>query len=309
MLVVVILIAVVVAALAAVAFTRRRSHDDVHSVEGYHRQLHTLEHISVHPVETEGGTPAFPESALRVAGSLNVRVTDAGPTVVPPVPPPVVPDPDIPVTFDDAGSGSVIVPSASSPAASPSTGSTLPWRRDRAMDAMNRRPRRMAGPALAVAAVTALIVVLLLTGSHKVTPPHHGPAAAARQTGTHSKKAKHTHRTTTTTTTLPVISLPSATSLHSATYTVASSDYTLVLGATTGSCWVDAMDAGTDTTLFTGVLTPGEQHSITASGPVSVQVGAPTEFAGSVDGTAFVLPYGFLTPFTLVFQPAGTSAT
>jgi hypothetical protein len=350
MLTVEIVVALVVVALAAAALTRRRSHDDVHSVEGYHRQLHTLEHMNVHPVEpvadsepAEGakeGKPvkaakpdkaakvakavgaAFPESAVRVPGTRTVRVTDGVPTVkvpegaprvVPPVPPPPVPDPEKPVTFDDAG-----------PSSTPSLQGSSLWRQDRAVSAMNRRPRRLAAPAIAVASVIVLIVVLIVTGTHSVKPPHrHGSTNATGGTttkttthtvtthsGTKGKTKKKTgHPRTTTTTTLPVVSLPRATSVHGATYQVGSSTFTLVLSATTGPCWVDATDATTHATLYTAVMAAGEQKTIAATGPVDVEVGAPTAFASSVNGTAAVLPFGFQTPFTLQFVPAGSPSS
>ena len=71
-----IVAAVVVTALVVTLLTRRVAHDDVHSVEGYHRSLHTLESINAHPTISEGGElsglgekSAYPESAVRVAGS------------------------------------------------------------------------------------------------------------------------------------------------------------------------------------------------------------------------------------------------
>jgi uncharacterized protein DUF4115 len=303
-----ILAAVVVAALAAGIFTRRRSHDDAHSVEGYHRQLHTLEHISVHPVDAvpvpemaPEAKPAYPESAVRVAGSPHVRLTEPRQSIVPPVPPPVVPNPDVPVTFDDAAP--LAVPLAHGSAR----------RQDRAMSAMNRRPRRLAAPVMAVVAVTVLIVVLLLAGAHKVPPVHHSASSAVQRTK-HSKDPKVTkrvHHSTTPTTAAPVVSLPAATSFHAATYRVAAQNYSMELSATTGPCWVDVMDTASHSTLFAGVLSPGEEHTVTATGSVEVEVGAPTQFAASIDDAAVVLPYGFQTPFTLVFIPltGATTAT
>src|SRR3984957_20760205 len=86
----------------------RRTHDDEHSVDHYHRQLHTLKEISAHPTgdgasgregangrdgasgrDSEGGV--FPVSAFRVSGSSTVRLTESGTPPVPPVPPPPVP--------------------------------------------------------------------------------------------------------------------------------------------------------------------------------------------------------------------------
>ena len=46
----------VVVGLAAGMLARRRTHDDVHSVEHYHRQLHTLEEMRTHlPSGSSGG--------------------------------------------------------------------------------------------------------------------------------------------------------------------------------------------------------------------------------------------------------------
>src|SRR5580658_7700363 len=103
-----ILVIVAVLAAAVTFLTRRRSHDDEHSVEGYHRQLHTLEGISAHPAGSarEQGTDgsdkaASPATAFRVTGSSTVRLTDADYRVVPPVPPPPLASLGEPVKFDD----------------------------------------------------------------------------------------------------------------------------------------------------------------------------------------------------------------
>ena len=42
-----VIVAVVVVAVVAAALLLRRSQDDAHSVEHYHRQLHTLEEIRI----------------------------------------------------------------------------------------------------------------------------------------------------------------------------------------------------------------------------------------------------------------------
>ncbi len=222
----------VVLGLAAAAVIRRRATDDVHSVEHYHRQLHTLEEISSHPtVAGSGGEKnghddaAFPASAFKVAGSTTVRLTDAGHTIVPPVPPPPVPNPSEPVHFDDSPVD------ASRPV-------ILPGGDDRAMHSINHRPRRLGGPLAAVAAVMVLIVVLIVTGLHSNTPPKHpkssgtattvttAPARSHPRTGTgatgHAKK-------TTPTTTPPAVSAPTATSQSGATYQVADASYSLAL--------------------------------------------------------------------------------
>src|SRR5271157_5530953 len=94
----------------------RRSHDDVHSVEHYHRQLHTLEEMRTHTspegTESRNGGVAYPASAFRVSGSSTVRLTESDRPVVPPAPPPPVANPAEPLTFDDAGAGPEPVPAS-----------------------------------------------------------------------------------------------------------------------------------------------------------------------------------------------------
>ena len=302
-----IVAAVVVVALTVTLLTRRVAHDDAHSVEGYHHALHTLESIKAHPVapapDAEPGgdlKPAYPESAVRLAGTSTVRVTDARSARVPPVPLPAAVDPENPVTFEDAALPLV-------PMISHGSG-----QRDKAMVSINHRPRRLAAPATALTAVSVLIVVLLLTGSHSVTPPHHHKASAAGGTTSSSSPTsppKKTETTTPSTQTAPPppqssVSPPQLSTSQSATYDVVGSEFTLDLSATSGACWVDVTNSTSGTTYFEGVLEPGDQHALNATGPVTVVVGAPTAFGASVNGNAVVLPAGFQTPFTMNFVTA-----
>jgi hypothetical protein len=64
---------------------------------------------------------------------------------------------------------------------------------------------------------------------------------------------------------------------------------------------LDATSSTTGTTLFSGTLAAGAQHSFSATGPVTLIVGAPTVLRATVDGDAVVLPPGFQTPFTMTF--------
>jgi Domain of unknown function (DUF4115) len=323
-----IIVAVMVVLLTAALLTRRVSHDDVHSVEGYHRSLHTLEEINAHPSVSSGAVAAaagsrvkaaYPESAVRLAGTSTVRVTDAPPPSVPPVPLPPGADPDLPVTFeDDAHSAVPVAPRAAR-------------RRDKAMSSINHRPRRLAGPAVAVACVAVLVVVLLVTGSHTVAPPHrHAPASttghgsrsgsrSGSHGGSHSgsgspHRAKSTSTppstpTTTPSTQPPTVSQPQSSSASAATYQVANADFSVALSATSGPCWIDATNATTGAPYFVGTLTLGQQHSFAATGPVTLVVGAPNVLAASVDGTPVQLPSGFTTPFTMNFVPMVPPAT
>jgi len=312
-----VVVAVLVAVGLAVLLSRRVSHDDVHSVEGYHRSLHTLESINAHPGVAGAGVDsvhgvkaAYPESAVRVAGTATVRVTDAPSSPLPPVPPPLGADPEKPVAFDDATP--VVIPPAP-----PESG-----HRDKAMSAINHRPRRLAAPAMAVAGVTVLIVVLLVTGSHSVAPRHHGNTGSRVHSHTptstpHRKKAETTPGSTPNSTpgssapvtAPPTVSAPQSSTASAATYQVADAGFTLSLSATSGACWVDATNATSGAPYFVGTLEPGQPHSFTATSPVSVVIGAPTLLAATVDGAPVQLPPGFRTPFTMNFVAAAPAST
>ena len=290
---------VVLVGLAAVVLLRRRSHDDVHSVEHYHRQLHTLEEMQAHLPSAEppngNGQRALPASAFKVSGTSTVRLTESGLTPVPPIPPPPVATPSEPVSFDDAG------PEQVQP-------NFMRGTQDRVMEAINNRPRRLAGPAAAIAAVTVLIVVLIFTGIHSNPRPHHAKAGATATSRPHSGTRTRNHATTTTTTAPPSVSAPQAGSAHAATYQVAATNYSLALAATTGECWIEATSTATGSVLFTATLFPGQSHTIAAAGPVTVIAGAPAAFSAAVNGSAVSLPAGYQAPFTLSFQAAGPTA-
>ncbi len=290
----------IVLGVTAAVLLLRRSHDDVHSVEHYHRQLHTLEEIRTHPTGDiangrDSDVAAFPASAFRVSGSSTVRLTESDQPVVPPVPPPPVPNPSQPLTFDDDASPDPV----------PATFMT--GNEDRVIHSINHRPRRLGGPIAAVAAVLVLIVVLILTGLHSDTPRHHGKAAGAVTTATTTHPATKPHHETTTTTSTtapPTVSAPTTTTAHTATYLVSGSTYSLTVAATSGECWVDVTNPTTGAVLFTTTLQSGQSHAIAATGPVTVIAGAPAVFAATVNGSPVTLPPGNQAPFTLNFQAA-----
>jgi hypothetical protein len=291
---------VVLVGLAAGMLVRRRTHDDVHSVEHYHRQLHTLEEMRTHlpsgsldgQQNGDAADDAFPASAFRV--SSTVRLTESGRPPVPPVPPPPVPNPSEPVAFDDAGP-------------EPVRPTFMSGTEDRVMESMNHRPRRLAGPAAAVAAVTVLIVVLVVTGLHSGSLTHHGGSATATTSHAHPPPIRH-QTSTTTSTAPPTVSEPQAGTAHTATYQVTEQSYSLSLAATAGECWVEATTTANGSVLFTATLLPGQSHTIAATGPVTVIAGAPGSFAATVNGSAVTLPLGYQAPFTLTFQTTASAA-
>ncbi len=302
---------VVVLGVTAAVLLLRRSHDDEHSVQHYHRQLHTLEEMRTHPPghgangNGDGGDgdeaerTTFPASAFRVSGSPTVRLTEADRPVVPPVPPPPVPNPSQPVSFDDA-----------SPDPVPATFMT--GNEDRVIRSIDHRPRRLGGPAAAVGAVLVLVLVLILTGVHSNPPKHPKAAVGATTVPARTPPRGHHHASTSTTSTTapPAVSAPTATTAHGATYTVAAPTYSLDIAATTGECWVDVTDTVTGAVLFTTTLQSGQSHAIAATGPVTVIAGAPGAFSATVNGAPVVLPLGNQAPFTLNFEAVSpTSST
>ena len=306
-----IVVIVVIVGVTIGVMLRRRSHDDVHSVEHYHRQLHTLEEMRAHPSRQDGnGQSTYPTPAFRV-GTSTVRLTDPDNPLVPPVPPPPVSNPEQPVKFADAsdglaeGLGSEEPNQASERAAVAVATSTKSAKgEERAINAINHRPRRLGAPLAAIGAVIVLVAVLIVTGLHTTSPQHHGTAATVTTTTT--THARKTHHATTTTTAVPVVSSPSAATNHDATYQVADASYSLGLSATTGECWVQATDDNSGTVLFTGLLNSGQSQTVSATGSVTVIAGAPNAFSATVNGSPVSLPPGFQAPFTLKFVSPGT---
>lgn len=315
-----ILAAVVVVGVIAAAVFRNRSRDDVHSVEHYHRQLHTLEEMRTHSpsgsegIADNGGDEApYPASAFRVSGSSTVRLTDPGHTIVPPAPPPPVKSPGEPVLFVD----SHVTPDPNEPTKS----TFMTGVDDKAMNSINHRPKRL-GVLVAMAAVVILVVVLIVAGMHSNTPPPKHPTSGTATTVTstpaHSQHPRSSiggttgHGTqkksaVTTTTAAPVVSAPAPTSPNAATYQVAVASYSLVVSATSSDCWVSATDTSTRDVLFAGVLMAGQSHTVSATGPLTVVAGAPGNFAATVNGVAIALPFGFQSPFTLQLETPGAS--
>jgi hypothetical protein len=313
----------IVGAVVVAVVVRSRTQDDEHSVEHYHRQLHTLEELQSHPSTDRSNASGnesgnenangngdedvpYPARAFRVSGSSAVRLTEPGHQILPPVPPPPVPNPGRPVPFeDDHGTdkdADVAESDDDKAAATFMTGED-----DRAMHGINHRPRRLAGPALAVAAVLVLIIFLIVAGLHTGSPNHHGKSAnTATTTHNHPRTAARHPATTTSTTAPPSVSTPQAATAHSATYQVSSASFALALSANGGDCWVEATSP-TGSVLFTATLFPGQSHTITATGPVTVIAGAPGSFAATVNGAAVALPPGNQAPFTLHFQSATTA--
>ena len=89
---------------------------------------------------------------------------------------------------------------------------------------------------------------------------------------------------------------------------MASSNFTLVLSATSSECWI-SVTGPTGASVFSGVLAAGQQQTIPATGLVSVEIGAPSSFTATVNGAPVTLPSGYQTPLTLHFTPPASAAS
>ena len=223
--------AVVVGGIVVGVLMRQRSHDDVHSVEHYHRKLHTLEEMRAHPageglrerpaagaaaapttsdVANGNGSAAGDELANGANGSGTPEVVEApgeqqagerGAGVAYPA-----------SALRGSGSATVRLTDADHvppPPAPPPPISSLskPLRidddapgsmpgtfmsgNDRAMDSISHRPRRYGGPLAAIAAVAVLIVILIVTGMHTTAP-------TSSHSRTHTPPTSHPSVTSTT---------------------------------------------------------------------------------------------------------------
>ncbi len=267
------LVVVVMVVVGVALILRGRGGDEVHSVEDYRHTLQTLQ-------------------GLRAPTS--VKVLPRGGEAEPEPPGPRTPPEGTPLRFDAAEAAAVPEPTSR--------------QRNRAMSAMNHRPRRMAGPLLVAVAVIGVVVVLVAVGSHQRTPATKGHVATTVTTG---QRARGHHRpstttsTTSTTTTVPPQYQAVSSTATSATYVPPASAYRLSVATTTGSCWVQITQVATGQELFARTLAPGQSEALHATGTVSVLLGAPSA-AVTVGGVPVVVPPGSQTPFTMTFRPAGT---
>ncbi len=181
---------------------------------------------------------------------------------------------------------------------------------------------------MAAVIVLALFAVLAYAGSRRSKPPGHAstattrgpstgathpttstsPSTAVLHTSRHGGSGTHRGTRTTTTTTAPTRIVAVSTSGTSATYPVTTAAYQLAVTAS-GPCWVLATSTSTGSTLWTGTMEAGERQVISASGVVTLELGAPDVLL-TVNRVPVVFPTPIHTPFVATFQPtAGTAST
>jgi len=143
---------------------RRRSSDEVHSVDGYRQTLNTLQGIRSRSgsgtVRVIGGTPAPGETPAAPTGTKGPDAAGGGASKSP---------------------GRDLVFENDPNAVAPPVGSSRSQRcQERAISAMNRRPRRLAGPVVVVVVVLALLAAVLVIGARS-----HHPRADSSSHRTH----------------------------------------------------------------------------------------------------------------------------
>ncbi len=189
--------------------------------------------------------------------------------------------------------------------------------------------RRRTRIVTAGAAVVLLLLVLLVLSTAGGSPSAHrgkpslalkrGSSAASlahgstrsRHSGTTSTRSKrrggtvsHSKHSSTSGSSTPSVLTAVSSSAAAGSYQAPSGSYTVVVGASTGDCWVMAREVGTGQVLWTGTLTPGESQKFSASGQVSVDLGAATVSSVTIDGKQVELPSGYQSPFTMTFIPS-----
>jgi hypothetical protein len=315
------IVAVVVVAVGAVVakLTWRPNADETHSVRNYRTALGTMEQFSERTtrsgVQVVGQTGPSELRDQPVSSSIHIQGRPGDP-VVPPVPvrgSGQFPDPDVPLVFDDADpTGRHRRVSAEATG----DGFRSDRARRQALQSMNHRPRRWA-----ITVVVVLVLVafgaLAVVGSRR--PKAHSTTSTTSRTGvarttvpTHTSTTIHHHatappRTTTTTTTVPKQLIPVSSTSATASYSVSSASYRVTVAAT-GQCWVDATNRSTGATVWTGTLSAGSSQVIPATGPMSVELGAPAATL-TVNGIPVVFPSPLQSPFVATFQPATPAAT
>ncbi len=307
---VVVAVLVVVVALVAVAAwaVRRRGGDEVHSVDHYRHTLDTLQDIRTRSdastVRVLGGSDDTGQ--LPPVGG-RTRAADGVEAVSPAATSPR--DPGQRLFFDDQGAHGA-------GHASPARASRRT--QDRAITAMNHRPRRLGLPVLVGLVVVGLVAAVVAIGAHDKHPPstatttttagHRGNASVTTTTGRPGSRRRTTTastgaRSTTTTTATPRTYTPVTSTATTATYTPVDPTYSVTFTTTTGACWLTVRSAS-GSTLLSQTLAAGQTMTVSASGKTSIIIGAPSVVDVTVDRVPVVLPDGFQTPFYMTLVPA-----
>jgi hypothetical protein len=183
--------------------------------------------------------------------------------------------------------------SAASPPVPRRMGPRLPGAADQARRDGRARVRR----ARAVAAVAFVVVVVGSVGGALALG---GSTSPVRVTHHRSHPITTANRSHPTTTVASAVLAPTAPTSFSAKYAAPSAPYTVAVDAS-ASCWVMATDPSTGHTVWAGTVAPGASHSLSVTGNLEIQLGAPTDASVTMNGKPVQLPAGFRSPFNVIF--------
>jgi Domain of unknown function (DUF4115) len=103
--------------------------------------------------------------------------------------------------------------------------------------------------------------------------------------------------------TVPAVVHPTAFSATEASYSTPASDYSVVVHAAQGECWIKATNLSNGAVVWQGLIASGNSQTITATGGLQVELGAASAAEVTLNGTPIALPPGFHSPFLVNFAP------
>jgi hypothetical protein len=163
---------------------------------------------------------------------------------------------------------------------------------------------------VAMGVATAIVLVLLIVGVLIGRTSHGGTKAETTTTIEPKKKTASTTTPKTTPTTTPASYLPQPGGTNSsANYLAPSSRYVLVVTATGGGCWTVANAEPSGSQLFVGTVTAAAPQQITVTGGAQISLGAPGSATVTLDGRPVVFPSNYGAPLVLNFQPPAPPTT
>jgi hypothetical protein len=95
---------------------------------------------------------------------------------------------------------------------------------------------------------------------------------------------------------------PTSYSMFTGTYPAPPGNYTVTLSPGE-KCWVMAKSLTTGNVLWTGMTYPGRPQAISASGSITIELGAAFQMVVTIAGKSLSLPANYSSPFTITLNP------
>jgi len=271
---------------------RRRTRDEIHSIDHYRNALETLHGMrpdgtgrSVRVLDDDEARSLRQPQARPVIRSQDQTYTRR--TIQPP------PTASEGMVFDDNE------PIHESPFHHERHhGHDSQWAISRAQSRPPLQNRQWIAMGIASSVVLVLLIVGVLIGRSS-----HSSTTTTSTTIHHQQQKPHTTTTKPTPTTIPSTYQPQpGATATTATYLAPSTRYVLTITATGGGCWTIATGSNNNQ-LFAGTVSPGTPQQITVTGSAQVSLGAPANVAVTLNGRPVAFPPSYSTPLVLTFQP------